>query len=168
MMAVHPYRIRRVTTTTNRMVTILLITMGAIMLVGSIVDTQPVILDHPVGMAEAAGVAVETVGDPMKVTILDTESGIRTALDDYATAYWWSEGNGSCDCNRSSYVGVDLGFNRIGDSNLGVCAGHKRFLIVDHDERAEYSLRDMNHRYPVELLVAHGIDPDPWENLNHQ
>ena len=82
------------------------------------------------------------------VTLLDTLTGERLPMAPGGTAFWWSEGNGSCDCNRSLFMGIDLG----GD----VCHGNNRFLIVACSD-PRYSLRRMNEGYPEELLTRHGI-----------
>ncbi|MCP5018898.1 MAG: hypothetical protein GY938_27020 [Ketobacter sp.] len=36
-----------------------------------------------------------------RITILDTETGKKKNIDSAFSAYWWAEGNGSCDCNRA-------------------------------------------------------------------
>lgn len=84
----------------------------------------------------------------MNVVILDTVTGNKTPSQGY-DGYWWSEGNGSCDCNRAIYSGVQI-------DTEGVCLGCKRFLIVESDN-PEYSLAELNQGYPSELLKAHGI-----------
>ena len=81
----------------------------------------------------------------MRVILLDTVTGERRATDesfDYS-AFWWAEGNGSCDCNR------ELIFGR--DSRRGTCLGCERYLIVNA-ESDEYTLEEYNEDYSEELV----------------
>ena len=84
----------------------------------------------------------------MKITILDTQTGIRRQVDKPFDAFWWAEGNGSCDCNRSRFMEVDTG------KPQGWCQGSLRFLIVAADEDS-YTLREYNADYPDAILEAH-------------
>ena len=96
----------------------------------------------------------------MKVKLIDTETDKTCIVDERSEedgsplfdAYWWSEGNGSCDCNRSIYCGVD----DLDDPDYGICRGGKRFLIIEADTD-EYTLAELNNEYPEELLKKYGI-----------
>lgn len=84
----------------------------------------------------------------MKVTILDTETGRTVENSDY-DEHFWSEGNGSCDCNRSI---ISLGLeqaDKIGED--GICKGAKRFLI-SKVEGALIPTCGFNDDYPAELV----------------
>jgi len=81
-------------------------------------------------------------GGKVIVTILDTVTGEkRTTTDDDWSGYFWSEGNGSCDCNRAREFGIVSG------------CGSNRFLIVGVSGtiEEEYLYNDMNSNYPDEL-----------------
>ncbi len=65
----------------------------------------------------------------MQVTILDLETGeIGTSPPewDIYDEFWWSEGNGSCDCNREKV------FDR--ETNQGECLGCHRYIIIENSE----------------------------------
>lgn len=82
----------------------------------------------------------------IKVKILDTETGEITAgdLSDTDRTFWfWSEGNGSCDCNR------ELCFDREEYHETGRCLGCERYLIV---WTSKGDLRELNQGYPQELV----------------
>lgn len=68
--------------------------------------------------------------DPLTgVRILDRETGVIHVAAPYFdgnSAYWWCEGNGSCDCNRMTACGIEYG-------EEGVCALCYRFLVVGDD-----------------------------------
>lgn len=85
----------------------------------------------------------------MIVTLLDTQTGKTHVTGNDYDAYWWADGNGSCDCNRALQMGVSLP-----ESNDNLCIGSKRFLIIDSDDKA-YSLAELNDNYPSELLSKH-------------
>ena len=109
--------------------------------------------------------------DAMKVTLLDTKTGERRDCSDWHDGaefgvYWWSEGNGSCDCNRA------LAFDLTEDEDyqeeqrlaLGLerntCLGAERWLIVDVHGDLEGQTRDQvlaeaNGDYPDGLAVRH-------------
>ncbi len=88
---------------------------------------------------------------PADVTILDTVTGV-TGKDDYFSAYWWAEGNGSCDCNRYYPCGVD---DPNGGKSHTYCNGCTRFLIVFCKHPDGYSYEEFNRDYPKELLDKH-------------
>ena len=60
-----------------------------------------------------------------RVVLFDTETN-KTAIATMfnINEFWWSEGNGSCDCNREIVFGHDA-------SDTGVCLGNKRYIAVD-------------------------------------
>jgi hypothetical protein len=75
----------------------------------------------------------------MKVTLLDTKTNEKrdcsTWLDfDF---YWWSEGNGGCDCNRviAFQQGEEKDYAEEQRIDLELqpdrCLGTKRWLVVD-------------------------------------
>lgn len=84
----------------------------------------------------------------IKVTILDTKTG-KTSEHEGSDEYWWSEGNGSCDCNRSIFHLGSAAADKLGPH--GVCLGSKRFLIVKA-EGASIPAADFNDNYSNELV----------------
>lgn len=87
----------------------------------------------------------------MIVTLLDTETLQTKETGDDFDAYWWAEGNGSCDCNRSLQMGVI-----VDRDDEFICRGAKRFLITAASDN-QYSLREYNDDYPLELLAKFGV-----------
>lgn len=83
---------------------------------------------------------------PISVTILDTVTGKCKAARGESW-YYWSDGNGSCDCNRGSLFDVEPEIENI-------CSGCHRFLIIDSDT-GEFPLTELNPGYPKELLDKH-------------
>lgn len=85
----------------------------------------------------------------MNITVRDTATGreVEFAAPD---PYDVSDGNLSCDCNRSLLFGEDAGKG-------GVCAGHKRFIVVATDDPF-YFLAELNQSYPEDLLRKNGIE----------
>lgn len=91
----------------------------------------------------------------IKVKILDIRTG-NTLVDDRFSHYWWYEGNGSCDCNRSLFMkqaGIDVPPY---EEYEGICSGCRYFLIVEAPTTC-YSLREFNEGYPEELLRKFNI-----------
>lgn len=62
-------------------------------------------------------------------TFLDLRTG-KTAKGDDMSVFWWTEGNGACDCNRAPAFGPDVRGELRADFP-GVCFGNKRFVAVD-------------------------------------
>lgn len=72
-------------------------------------------------------------------TFLDLKTG-KTAKGNDMSFYWWTEGNGLCDCNRASCFGkqvVDELEERIHREHpklhegASLCYGCKRFIAID-------------------------------------
>lgn len=89
----------------------------------------------------------------MKLTMLDTKTLAKLDFEDGGDAYWWAEGNGSCDCNRATRM---LGGEAVENEILSKACVSERFLIVACDDPG-YTLAEMNDGYPKELLAKHGI-----------
>lgn len=89
----------------------------------------------------------------MKVTILDTKTGLKEIVDG-VRSFEWAENNFSCDCNRNLW-NADTG------KPIGICEGSDRFIVVaaeiNSPDDYEYTLEELNKEYPKELLIAHGI-----------
>jgi len=76
--------------------------------------------------------------------------------------YWWTEGNGSCDCNRAIVCGVydemEADLHHANPELLphqSLCFGCKRFIAVDVEGdfegmTKEDLIRAMNSDYPLE------------------
>lgn len=95
----------------------------------------------------------------MHPTILDTHTGECVTLSNWeASVFWWTEGNGSCDCNRAIAMGHENP-----DSNKGeveACLGCARYIAIDvHGDlegiRKDDVLQMMNEGYPQELISQH-------------
>ena len=79
----------------------------------------------------------------LTVTILDTVTGLTHTITGGNT-YWWTDGNGSCDCNR--WPADESGSHCRGDS--GVCDGCHRFRVVCVEPLLPgYELEDFNRGY---------------------
>lgn len=81
-------------------------------------------------------------------TFLDLRTG-KTAKGSDMSVFWWTEGNGACDCNRArAFPGVtDLTWRE------GYCYGTKRFVAIDVEgdledaPSKEHVLEVMNSEY---------------------
>lgn len=52
--------------------------------------------------------------------------------------FWWTEGNGSCDCNRhQGFIGLEL------NHDFGMCLGNKRFIAIDIEGDLEGHPKDV-------------------------
>lgn len=92
----------------------------------------------------------------MYPTIIDVQTQERKVLADHdAPVFWWTEGNGACDCNRALAMGHEELENKVGDQD--VCLGRSRFIAVDvHGDlegrdKADI-LRQLNDGYPADLV----------------
>ena len=89
----------------------------------------------------------------MHVTVLDTETGqIKESKHIWGegfSPYWWSEGNGGCDCNRRLLFDAD--------PPAGTCVGSARYLITDFEAQPSddrvLTLEQLNCDYPEELRL---------------
>jgi hypothetical protein len=72
-------------------------------------------------------------------TFLDLRTG-NTAKGSDMSVFWWTEGNGACDCNRAIAFGVGVGSvaEELAAQHPGICYGCKRFVAID----VEGSLED--------------------------
>jgi hypothetical protein len=100
----------------------------------------------------------------MKVTILDTKTGEEKCCHDWpepgfeVDVWWWSGGNGGCDCNRALAYDAEVDE----DEASGRCVGSQRFLISKVGGNLEGMteadvLREVNADYPPELLERFGL-----------
>lgn len=96
----------------------------------------------------------------MRLRLRDLVTGQTADVDDDSTEWWWTEGNGSCDCNRACY------FPDIEDEleakmrhehpellpHQGICFGTKRIIVewVHPDDLDGHDLADFNVGYPAE------------------
>lgn len=93
----------------------------------------------------------------MYPTLLDTKTGKRVIAKgmDYSL-FWWTEGNGSCDCNRAIAIGNDVENEMTIEFGAGCCFGNSRIVAIDvHGDlegiSKEQILREMNDEYPETL-----------------
>lgn len=88
----------------------------------------------------------------MIVTIKDSQTG-ETATSEGFGGWYWSDGNGSCDCNRETLFG--------NNTTYGTCLGSNRYVIIkaipedmDKEDHIPYTLEELNSDYPPMLLKA--------------
>lgn len=63
----------------------------------------------------------------MHTTLLDTITGQQIEAPDWSSCvFWWTEGNGACDCNRALAMGCEDLEDKEGD--VEVCLGYTRSL----------------------------------------
>lgn len=66
----------------------------------------------------------------MLVKLYDTKTRETVVNKDLNySLYWWSEGNGGCDCNRS--IAFDLHDELEDKYGVGRCFGENRFIVID-------------------------------------
>jgi hypothetical protein len=101
-------------------------------------------------------------GGIMYVTVLDTQTGETKESTYDSTLFWWSEGNGGCDCNRVLLWGEELEAqqHQLTGTPEGHCLGAKRFLVVSakgdlEGLTEEESVAMINGDYPEDLIVKH-------------
>lgn len=73
-------------------------------------------------------------GEKLTVTVKDSVTGEQRTLPTLFDATWWSEGNGSCDCNRHGLFFPEHPRAEPPDGLLvfeSYCLGCVRYLIVD-------------------------------------
>ncbi len=107
----------------------------------------------------------------MNVIVLDTITGQKieseqTHFKDY-DIWWWTEGNGGCDCNRAMMFTDDIDdameaqmreANPELKEHQSYCYGEKRFLVVAVDPMPKsYTLLDFNDGYSDSILTKFGI-----------
>lgn len=93
----------------------------------------------------------------MYPTLLDTKTGktaVAKSMD--SSLFWWAEGNGSCDCNRSIAIGDDVDDEMTEQFGEGLCFGYTRIVAIDvHGDfegmTKKEILEEMNSEYPDEL-----------------
>lgn len=89
----------------------------------------------------------------MNVELYDTKTG-RTGVSDYDhSLWWWSEGNGSCDCNRAHLIGDDIYREMTAQFGKNICMGSSRIIAVNvsgdlEGETKESALLMINDDYP--------------------
>lgn len=90
-------------------------------------------------------------------TLLDTKTGKTAVASNWdSSVFWWSEGSGSCDCNRAICLGEDIHDELEEQHGEGVCFGCARIVVVDvHGDLEGWDredlLQDLNREYPEEL-----------------
>jgi hypothetical protein len=92
--------------------------------------------------------------DHLVPTLRDLETGETAKAEHDASLYWWSEGNGGCDCNRSGAFGGD------DNDDEAVCCGSHRYIVIDvegdiTDEEKPAAIARMNESYS-EAIEKHG------------
>jgi hypothetical protein len=83
---------------------------------------------------------------------LDLRTG-KTAKGDDMSFFWWTEGNGACDCNRC--IAFGLTHEDVGE--LGTCLGCRRFVAIDAEGDLEYDEDHKGTRTPhtkEQVLIA--------------
>lgn len=93
----------------------------------------------------------------MYPTLLDIKTGKTvTAKDSESSVFWWTEGNGSCDCNRAAEFDDDIYDEIAQQFEENVCFGCHRIVAIDaHGDLESCSKEDvlewMNDGYPDNL-----------------
>ena len=94
----------------------------------------------------------------LRVTILDTATGERYQGAEGYWVYWWTQGNGSHDCNRD--IGSSLDADSVSVDDGCFACQSERYLVVEVDPMPTgYTLADFNKDYPKELILKH-IGPE--------
>jgi hypothetical protein len=89
----------------------------------------------------------------------------RVARADDQSVYWWTEGNGACDCNRvihfeGVYEEMDAAMRKAHPEMKewqSYCYGCKRFVAIEVEgdldgETREQILARMNSEYPARIV----------------
>ena len=101
------------------------------------------------------------------LTLKDVQTGQEVRITTKGDGAWFSQGNGSCDCNRApEFEGLDEAMEaemRARHPDLspwaGLCYGAFRVVIIKSDIPG-YTLQDLNHDYPAKVLRLAGILTD--------
>jgi hypothetical protein len=82
-------------------------------------------------------------------TFFDLRTG-KTAQGYDMSFFWWTEGNGACDCNRAIAFGVGVGSvsEELQTAHPGTCYGFKRFIAIDVEGYLEYDEDYNGNRTP--------------------
>lgn len=85
-----------------------------------------------------------TQANELAVTVLDTVTGESRTLPFTFDPFWWTEGNGSCDCNRRLMFFPEHEPAR----EEGYCLGCERYRIVGVAPMPDgYTLDEFNEGY---------------------
>lgn len=89
---------------------------------------------------------------------IDTKTGVTRMANYPFSLYWWSYGNGSCDCNRAPLFDMedDLQMDLGTDDNT--CFGCTRFIAIDvfgdlEGMSKQEALAAINDEYPSDLIA---------------
>ena len=109
----------------------------------------------------------------MNVTVIDTVTGEKVSSDQTQfkgegfDAWWWTEGNGGCDCNRMEMFADEIESEmdaqmRKDNPELkewqSYCYREKRFIVIAVEPMPDgYTLLDFNDGYPEITLTKFGI-----------
>ncbi len=97
----------------------------------------------------------------MNVIVVDTTSGLKVESRDTLfrdqDIWWWTEGNGSCDCNRAKMfpeeIDVEMDAKMRKDhpelkEHQSYCYGEERFVVIAVNPMPRgYNLDDFNDGY---------------------
>lgn len=96
-------------------------------------------------------------------TFFDLRTG-KTAKGSDESFFWWTEGNGSCDCNRARAFGLDDEMEAQQHRDKpelkewqSVCYGCKRFIAIDVEgdlNSYDYEGKDPQPKTREEILIA--------------
>jgi hypothetical protein len=93
----------------------------------------------------------------MYPTFLDIDTGREFNAKQFdLPVHWWTEGNGSCDCNRAIAAG-DSAYEEL-EALHGphACFGMRRFLAIDvHGDLEGYSKEDVINMMNEEYATKH-------------
>lgn len=103
----------------------------------------------------------------MKIKLIDTQTEHTKEFDTEYRAFYWAEGNGSCDCNRFRYFpGVAEEMDKAQriefpelEEHFSYCHRGERILIIAIESN-EYSLDEFNSGYPETLKQQYLPQPN--------
>lgn len=111
--------------------------------------------------------------DNLYPTFRDLASGATAKCDDKhggMSLFWWSEGNGGCDCNRVGYFDAETcppdeteleREEDLDEYGSAMCLGHRRYVVIDvegdiTDAEKPEAIARMNEGYE-EAIAKHGV-----------
>ncbi len=102
------------------------------------------------------------------VKILDTEDNSVKWITKYpnASSFWWSEGNGCCDCNRRISFERETDEYTSGDDNIP-CTSY-RYYIIDTFEGGGFSNLINDYKYDFDKLHLYNGHYNNYTEIFHR
>jgi len=90
----------------------------------------------------------------MKVTLKDIKTGaIASHPHEDFDLWWWSNGNGSCDCNRAYAFGQSVVEELEAEYGRNTCYGAHRFIAIDFSMNIDSAEREASIAYTTEEIL---------------